>query len=755
MKAPPSVRPPPPSPSLASPSQPPMRIVSLGTKLALATVFVLGVASTLLFFELTRREWRALVDAKTQAASMVADLFAATVAAPVDFVDTDPDSLKTEIAHLETNPDVTCASVWSVPAGQKLGGLDRGGCDGLAMPADDRLGRVAERADRVEVARAVLSPSKGKPIGRTLIVLSLARENAAYTTSRTRIFVLSFALAACTALLLIGVARRQIITPLGQLTRAARRIGRGEFTHTVEVQSHDEIGELARAFDHMRSALADREHHLEAARQELRDLFDHMRQAILAFGRDGRVVGATSRQATRLFDRTQLEGMHVRDLLYRGATEGDLDAQAFDEWITMAFDVPLAEWDEFGQLAPREATLRRDGKVVPVELEMRPVVKDGVIERVMLLATDVSEKRQLEHVVQTQEEEHARRMAAMRRLVAGGGQVFVQFMEAARERIRRCLDLVGPTPRMVRTGEIDEIFRHVHTIKGEARAFDLRELEAETAKLEEELDELRSLARGEGFVTTGSVHGALTTRLARAMEGIDKGAEVFVAASPIGRAALEQVTVQRPDVQALIDLADSRLDSDLSRAVAQLAARPLGECTASLVDMAPTWGDKEGKKVHLDVEGREVRLPPKLARVLGGVLTHLVRNAVAHGIGTPAARAEAGKPPVGTVRIAAIAGDAGAAGPTIVVEDDGRGLDVDAIAERASQLGMDVTGKSRRSLSELVFVAGLTTRAGSGALAGRGVGLGAVREDLERVGYEVEVASEAGKFTRFTMRPRA
>ena len=159
--------------------------------------------------------------------------------------------------------------------------------------------------------------------------------------------------------------------------------------------------------------------------------------------------------------------------------------------------------------------------------------------------------------------------------------------------------------------------------------------------------------------------------------------------------------------------------------------------------------------MHLDVEGREVRLPPRLARVLGGVLTHLVRNAVAHGIEPPPARVESGKPPGGTIRIAAIAGDAGAAGPTIVVEDDGRGLDVDAIAERATQLGMEVTGRSRRSLSELVFVAGLSTRAEAGALAGRGVGLGAVREDLERVGYEVEVASEPGKYTRFTMKPRA
>jgi HAMP domain-containing protein/HPt (histidine-containing phosphotransfer) domain-containing protein len=733
-----------------SSAPPHLRIVSLGTKLALATACVLGVASTLLFFELTQREWRGLLQAKTQTASMVADLFAATVAAPVDFVDTDPDSLRTEIAHLETNPDVTCTEVWGDPSGRLLADLNRGGCGREPMPVDANLGKVRVLADRVEVSRAIKSTVSGAPIGRLRLIFSLANENGAYAASRTRIFGLSFALAAATTLLLIAIARRQIVTPLGQLTRAARRIGKGEFSEQVEVVSHDEIGELARAFNRMREALADRERNLEAARQELRDLFDHMRQAIFAFGRDGRVFGAASRQATMVFERTALEGARVRDLLYAGAEAADVDAQAFEEWIAMAFDVPLEEWGEFAQLAPREVTIRRGSEQVPLELEVRPVVKEGSVERVMVLATDVSERKKLELTVQTQEEEHARRMAAMRRLIAGGGQVFVQFMEAARERLERCLALVGPIPRMLRTGEIDELFRHVHTIKGEARAFDLRELESETAKLEEELDELRALARGEGFVTTGSVHGALMSRLRRAMEGIDRGAQVFVEASPIGQAALEQLTVQRPDVQALTDLADARQDPELARAVARLAARPFGESTASLVDMAPTWGDREGKLVHLDVEGREVRVPPKLARVLSGVLTHLVRNAIAHGIEPPHVRLDAGKPTRGTIRVGA---SEGGGDTTIFVEDDGRGLDAVGITGRAAQLGISTEEGTRPDLAELVFVDGLTTARQAGDLAGRGVGLGAVREDLARVGYRISVQSEPHKYTRVTMKP--
>ncbi|HEX8791541.1 MAG TPA: HAMP domain-containing protein [Polyangiaceae bacterium] len=732
-------------------SMPPAgRFLSLGTKLAFATVCVLAVASTFLFFELTQREWRALLAAKTQAASQVSDLFAATVAAPVDFVATDPEALQTELGHLQTNPDVTCAVVWAVPGGSSLGRVDRGGCGNLQMPTESALGKVAVFGDHVQVSRLVKSPTNGVPIGRTTLVFSLASENEAYASSRTRIFVLSFALAAVTAFVLIWITRRQIVSPLEMLTRASRHIGRGDFDTRVDVRSRDEIGELARAFDKMRAAIADREHRLEAARQELRDLFDNMRQAIFAFGRDGRVIGAASKQAIRLFDRPSLFGERVRDLLYGQSGDHDVDAQAFDEWASMAFDVPLDEWASFAQLAPREVTIRRGHEQVPLELEMRPVLKQGAIDCVMLLATDVSERKKLEKTVQTQEEEHARRMAAMRRLIAGGGQVFVQFMDAAGERIQRCIELVGPNPRMLRTGEIDELFRHVHTIKGEARAFDLRELEAETAKMEEELDELRSLARGEGFVTTGSVHGALVSRLHRALAGIEKGAQVFVAASPLGRAALEQITVQRPDVQAVVTLSERIGDPELTRAVSILAARPFGESIASLMDMAPTWGDREGKQVRLDVDGREVRVPAKLARVLPGVLTHLVRNAIAHGIEPPAGRIQAGKPTTGTVRVTA---KPGAESPTILVEDDGRGLDYEGIRERAKELGVDVGGATRHSLTELVFVAGLSTVPGAGTLAGRGVGLGAVRDDLARVGYRIDVASEAGKSTRFTLAP--
>jgi HAMP domain-containing protein/HPt (histidine-containing phosphotransfer) domain-containing protein len=718
------------------------RTTSLGTKLALATVVVLSVVSLFLYQQLTSREREHLLSSKTRAANMVTELFAASLGAPLDFGDVE--AVEVELGNLRTNSEITDAAVWSASS-NLLARLRRDeAAEGLGPPNAEGT-RVLE--DRVEVTRLVFG-RQGKPIGKAVVVFSLAGENAAFAANRTRILWATFAMDAVTALILILIARRQIIKPLAKVAEGTRRLEKGQLDSRVDIQSRDEIGQLAHAFNEMGAAIADREQRLEAARKSLRDLFDHMRQAIFAFGPDGRIAGEVSKQATRLFGHDRLEGMQVGALLYPAATEHDVDAQAFREWTRAAFSVREDDWNEFASLAPSEVLVaRKDADPIPLVLEFRPLAKRGRVNRVMLLATDVSEQRSLEKQVQSREEDHARQMAAMRRLLAGGPQVFVAFVDGARQRIARCLDIIGQSVRDLPSAEIDELFRHVHTIKGEAKALDMRDLEAESAKLEEELDELRARARGEGFATTGSVHQALLINFARATQALDRGCEVFVAASPTGKAALDQVTVQRSDVLELLSIVGDRQDT-LGQVTARLASRPLGESTANLLDLVPTWAEREGKQARLTVEGREVRVPPALARVLGGALTHLIRNAIVHGIEAPEVREAAGKAPGGIIRVV---GTEGKLGPVVTVEDDGQGMDMALIAERAMALGQEAS--HMLPAQELAFLPGLSTARGRGDLAGRGVGLYAVRAELASVGYTVEVFSRPGELTRFTLRP--
>ena len=163
--------------------------------------------------------------------------------------------------------------------------------------------------DRIVVSRVVIGHSGTVTVGTASLVFSLAPENAAYKASRMRILALSLALATGTATLLILIARSQIVSPLRTITAAAIRMREGDRAARVGFTSGDEIGVLAGAFNAMGEAVADREASLRAVTQSLRELFDHMRQAICAFGPDGVVhASAASAQAKRLFARTELEG---------------------------------------------------------------------------------------------------------------------------------------------------------------------------------------------------------------------------------------------------------------------------------------------------------------------------------------------------------------------------------------------------------------------------------------------------------------
>lgn len=741
------------------------RGVSIGTKLTIGTLAVLLLVSVLLYRELTRRERQSLLAAKETAASMVADLFAASLSAPLDFADNE--AIETELRHLEQNGEVECAAVFAKDDPQPVAKIARG-CDAGAPIDASQLGRSVIHEDRVEVARQVMGRENVK-VGRARIVFSLARENAAFAESRRQIFWLTFLLAAGTAAVLIVITRTQIVSPLRRLSEAARRVGGGDLATRVDVRSTDELGQLATAFNRMSEEIGDRERRLAAATQNLRDLFDHMGQAIVAFDREGKVRGAVSRQAAKLFalaggqarerrkDQEGLEGLPIRELLFGDRSETEVEAQAFVEWEQNAFDIGLDEWPAFAELAPKETTLTREnGAAVPLELEFRPVAKDGKVDRVMVLATDVSEKRQLERAVVTAEEQLAKRMAAMRRLVAGGASLFVGYIEVARERVTRFFerldeDALSLEPLDLAT--VDEIFRHVHTMKGEARAFELPELEAAFEALEDTLAALRrnAVALSERDVADEAA-SAIRAGLFRAEAAVDRARSDFVAASPIGSAALEQASVQRSDLDSVLALAGDH-DDELTRAIKRLAARPFGEALATIAERAPEWAARDGKRIELVVEGREIRIPPALGGVLGGVMTHLVRNAVAHGIESEAERVAAGKPSVGTIWASA---QEGARGPVIVVEDNGGGIDLGRIVERARALGLvdasaDVDDPAKAA--DLVFLPGLSTRDTSDGLAGRGIGLDAVRAYVREAGYTVHFVTEKGNGTKFVIEP--
>lgn len=179
-------------------------------------------------------------------------------------------------------------------------------------------------------------------------------------------------------------------------------------------------------------------------------------------------------------------------------------------------------------------------------------------------------------------------------------------------------------------------------------------------------------------------------------------------------------------------------------AVRDVATVPVAESCHGLRRHARDIAAQRGVQVevHLSVDG--VEIDRSAVAVIRDALLHLVRNAVDHGLESPATRRAAGKAAHGRVEVGAtVVGDQVA----VTVRDDGRGLDAAAIRTAASRAGEPADADP----AEVVFAAGVSTAAAPSEISGRGVGLDAVRDLVEALGGTVGMQSEAGQGTTVTL----
>jgi HAMP domain-containing protein len=709
--------------------------VSLASRLAFVIFALVAAVTILVAYELMRRERTHYLASKQSAGTMLTELFGSSIAAALDF--DDPEAVAASMGMLAQNKEVVDAVVWPTGRGRILARLRSTGERSLVLTGRTPGIRVAE--DHIDIVRTVKSPI-GKELGTVVVRVSLARERAAFQSARRRILGFSVLLSAGVAFLLVAVLRRTIFTPLAFLERAARRLGGGELTEVV-ASRRDEVGSLATTFNQMSRAIREREGRISAVNARLQGLLDTMRQAIVVFDRQGALAPERSKLARTLFGEQAGPETSVVDLLYPEDRCAGVEREAFVAWLSEAGE-PGADLAELEELAPREVTLEQvEGDERLLELEFRRAPGEDGEARFMLLCTDVTSQRRLERTADAQARDHEKQLAAMRRLLAGGGQVFVRFLGSARERLGKAVaSLVGKT--RLDPAVVESVYAFVHTLRAEARSFDLKSVEEIASGIELELAGVRHAPLD--AVVRGAAAGKVGHAFARLAAALDQAETMFAQSSPIGRRVLDQVTVSRRDLDALLGRLKNRTDG-LGELAARLASRPFGELTSALPEAVDRWSAREGKHLELVLEGRETLVPAELAEHLTGALTHLVRNAIAHGIETPVERRMRGKPELGRIVLRCAEAEHGV---TVEVEDDGSGFDEEGL-RRAARSSLRAPGL------EVAFTPGVTTRAVPDELAGHGVGLGAVRDALLEAGYDVSLESRRGAGSRISIERQA
>lgn len=356
---------------------------------------------------------------------------------------------------------------------------------------------------------------------------------------------------------------------------------------------------------------------------------------------------------------------------------------------------------------------------------------------------------------------------------------------------------------------LDSIFRFVHTVKGNCGFFDFPRLQSLSHAAEDALADVRAGRRiADGKLVSAVL--AVLDRISDMVDAIESGQEfpgggdepLILALAPdadaadavapvvqaIGGAPAKSAAAQR-SIRLPIDLLDRVMGSvsdmvlarnDLARRLRESESEtaidgPFERLSSIIADVRDAMtrtrmqrietlftalprlvrdlSAELGKQVMVDIDGGEVELDREMIEIIRDPLTHIIRNAVDHGMERPADRLAAGKREIGLLSVSARQ-----SGNHILIDvvDDGRGIDQARLVEKAVAAGIvDAAEGQRMSARErfaLMFEPGLSTAEKVTSISGRGVGMDVVRSNIERIGGAIEIDSTPGRGTRMTLR---
>lgn len=197
----------------------------------------------------------------------------------------------------------------------------------------------------------------------------------------------------------------------------------------------------------------------------------------------------------------------------------------------------------------------------------------------------------------------------------------------------------------------------------------------------------------------------------------------------------------------------SHITTDLQEGVMKTRMQPIGNAWAKLPRIVRDLSVEMGKKIDLQMLGAETELDRQVLELIKDPLTHMVRNSADHGLEGPEERKKAGKPEVGKVVLNAFH-----EGGHIIIEisDDGRGLNLDKIKQKAIASGIatesELEALTPQQIYQFIFKAGFSTAEKVTSVSGRGVGMDVVRTNIEKIGGTVELKSWPGKGSTFVIK---
>lgn len=414
------------------------------------------------------------------------------------------------------------------------------------------------------------------------------------------------------------------------------------------------------------------------------------------------------------------------------------DAETFRKWMDSMFR-ELLPFDDMKALGP---SLFPHSMKKHVVLDYFPIRRtEGDISDVVVVATDKTAEHEAQLALEAE-----RQYASMIVKYIKNKDQFLQFLVSVRQSMS---DLFKIALEPMKSEQINESFRILHTLEGEAGTFSLRELRALSRVSQHIL---------EPFKGTPGLPENEQTKYFDSLKDMSAKFEAFLGENS-GVIEMPKGNVSRSVEIALEELTSYFHDLKKASVSPALIARyqerflsvSMESCLKYFDSLLQSVSERLGKKVKpLVIEGGDIRIFPEPYQRLFSGLVHAFRNAVDHGLETPDEREWGGKDPAGQIRVqVAIDG----AHMKLIVSDDGKGIDPAIIREKVKTKfpDQDFSKMSDEDVIQCVCMPGFSSRDSVGEFSGRGVGLDALREEVLKIGGTLHIESKVGAGTSLKM----
>ncbi len=456
---------------------------------------------------------------------------------------------------------------------------------------------------------------------------------------------------------------------------------------------------------------------LLANQKEMKLIRDNLNEGVFFLDRERKIGSQFSPVLKEIFEQTELSGFTLLEV-FRGRID-ETTAQELAGYLDLMFDkthseTMLSSLNPFNPLVlPEVAGL--DEKILRV-LFKRIINENGSIEGLLGIASDITKQVKAEREAERQRELAKRQMELIGQILETGPQMLLLFRQQTDSALKQVATLLEQASEEKEMGIlIDEIYRHIHTIKGSASLLKLKDI-AHAAHVYEE--ELTKLKQKKDISTLDFL--PLSIKQGNLMKQIEEFEKLIE-------------RIQQFQISEKQSAREEDLLLELVRRAVEAAAQ------------------ETNKELLFTASGFEVvQIPTHYFEPLRAILIQFVRNSAAHGIETPEEREAQQKPRQGqiTLTVDALENDY-----RLVYSDDGRGIDPEKVKTRAVERNLltaeDAQKLTTQEIYKLLFKPGFSTAQETNMTAGRGVGLDIVLEEVKKLGGKLTLRSTVGKGSEF------